>query len=512
MTFKEYQNSNGEFVIYVGQPDLELLDKLSLGDGDIWHSSFDQGYKNAFQDIVYQTVVFFWFINDFDDLDECVSWRINPNHFAIRKTVWEQLGGFDSDYQNKQLQALDFGFNALRNSGAIPYYVKGLFTTIDIESINISTKDRYIFYRKNFKIEHSIFMLYRKGFWKLSEWGGLLYAKKNYKKRTSLPYVESRELKDISGNPTVSYIIPTMMRQNFTVQLLQDLLHQEHQPSQVIVVDATPFAVRDESLYNPNNFPFEVQFVWQTTKGSCRARNQAIDLCKGDYIIFGDDDLRLPPNFIKNHIRLLQTYDADACNGLDVRADHQEQTLVDLYDKLKAYNNLQKKVGAALTFNNANTCVKRTCVNQIIGNDVNYDGGYGEDSDFGLSLLKIGVTILQNPYSANLHLKPALGGYRFWGSQAKIMGKRRKAQPWELDVPVKHIRPVPSPTIMYQIHKHYTSQQLTEYKYKYFAQFLFKGNIWEIPFKFLKMPYRLLQFQKSVFYAEKLMALGKRTY
>lgn len=511
LDFKEYSNNSGEIMLYVGNPNLEKLEELSLSFGDIWHSSFEQGYKNAFQEIVYQTVVFFWFINDFDNLNECVSWRLNSNHFAIRKSVWEQLGGFDIDYKNNQLQALDFAYNALRNQGAIPLYVKDLYKITEQDKITISTKERYIFYRKNFKIDHSIFMIYRKGFWKIREWNAFFYAKKHFQKRTHLPVVPPRKLHNSIGKPTISYIIPTMMRQDFTLKLLEDLKNQTYQPTQVIVVDATAEATRNELLYNPSNYPFEVQFHWQTTKGSCRARNEAINLCTGDYIVFGDDDIRIGSNFLENHIRLLQTYNAGACNGLDIRADNQQQDLTDLDKKLKKYESKRWVVGASQSYSNANSCVKREYVTRLVGNDINYDGGYGEDSDFGLSLNKIGVTVLQNPFSANLHLKPAVGGYRFWGSQAKILGKKRKAQPWELDIPVKKIRPVPSPTIMYQIHKQFTAQQLIEYKHKYFLMYLLKGNKWELPLKIIKLPYRLLQFQRSVFYAKKLMLLGKRT-
>lgn len=509
--FKEYKNVNGEIILYVGNPNLEKLEELSLSYGDIWHSSFEQGYKNAFPDIVYQTIVFFWYVNDYDNLDESVSWRLNPNHFAIRKSVWEQLGGFDNEYKNKQLQAFDFAYNALRNSGAVTLYVKGLYLIYENEKIEISTKERYVFYRKNFKIDHSFFMLYRKGFWKFSEWNALLYAKKNFKKRENLSIVIPRKLNEIIGKPTVSYIIPTMLRQNFTLKLLEDLKNQSYQPTQVIVVDATPFDSRDENLYTPKNYPFEVQFHWQTTKGSCRARNEAINLCTGDYIVFGDDDIRIQPNFIENHIKLLQTYNAGACNGLDIRADNQQQNLEDLNQKLEAIDSNRWFAGISHSFSNANSCVKRSHVTTLVGNDINYDGGYGEDSDFGISLTKIGVPVLNNPFSANLHLKPPVGGYRFWGSQAKVMGKKRKAQPWELGVPVKNIRPVPSPTIMYQIHKQFTKQQFIEYKHKYFSMYLFKGNKWEIPLKIIKFPYRLLQFNKSVFYAKKLIQLGKRT-
>lgn len=64
--------------------------------------------------MVYQTFVFFWFINDFDNLDECISWRLNPNHFAVRKSVWDLLGGFDNDFESIQLAAFDFAYNAVR--------------------------------------------------------------------------------------------------------------------------------------------------------------------------------------------------------------------------------------------------------------------------------------------------------------------------------------------------------------------------------------------------------------
>lgn len=507
----EFKTKNGKIILYAGNPDFIKLETLSLGAGDMWHSSFEQGYKNSFQELVYQTAVFFWYLNDYDNLDECVSWRLNPNAFAVRKSVWETLNGFDADYKNPQMQALDFGYNALRNSGAVSLYVNGLFSNHEKEEINITAKDRYIFFRKNFKIDHSLFMLYRKGLWKVGEWKAFLYARNNFKQRIKSAVIPPRILKGIQGKPTVSYIIPTMLRQNFTLNLLADLKNQTYQVSQVIVVDATPLESRDESLYNPNNYPFEVVFKRQTTKGSCRARNEAINLCTGDYIVFGDDDIRIPPDFIENHIRLLQTYNVGACNGLDIRADHQKQNLEDLNQKLETLGKDRWKVGATQTFSNANSCVKREYVNQLVGNDINFDGGYGEDSDFGMSLSKIGVTVLFNPFSPNLHLKPPMGGYRFWGNQANIIGKKRKTQPWELDTPVKWIKPVPSPTIMYGIIKHFTENQLIEYQYKYFFLILFKGNKWELPMKLLKLPYKLIQFKRSVFYAKKLMALGKRT-
>lgn len=509
--FKTYTTLQEESIYYVGEPDLKQLENLAKGEGDIWHSSLDQGYKNLFPEIVYQTAVFFWYARDFNNLDSTISWRLNPTQFAIRKKVWDQLTHWDDDFNGADIKALDYAYNALRNYGAIPLYVKGLFCGIEQESPRISIEDRYLFYIKNFNPPHSYYMLLRKGIYKMKEWRALLWASNNYKQRELIAPLQPRVLNPIKGAPTISYIIPTMLRQDFTLQLLDDLVNQTYKPNQVIVVDATAIDQRDEQLYNSKNYPFEVIFKWQTTKGSCRARNEAIDLTTGEYIVFGDDDIRIPPDFLENHIRLLQTYNAGACNGLDIRADHQKQNLEDLNIKLAEMGTQRWKVGATQNFSNANSCVKKECVDAIVGNDINYDGGYGEDSDFGISLTKMGVAVLFNPFAVNLHLKPPIGGYRFWGEQAKFLGKKRKAQPWELETPVKIIIPVPSPTIMYQLYKQFDKEQRKEYKIKYFLKYLTGGNKFLILLRLIKFPYRLLQYNKSVFYAKQLIKLGVRT-
>jgi len=510
MILKEYKTNSGEIIVYNGNPNFDKLDELSKGPGDIWHSSFEQGYKNVFPELVYQTAVFFWYLNDFDNLNECVSWRINPNAFAVRKSVWELTNGFDADFENSQMQALDFGFRLNRFLGGVTLYVRDLFPTAVIEKVIVSQKDRHLFFRKNYKTSHAIYMIYRMGLWKISEWKKLLYVTQKFQKRINDVTIPQRKLNDIMGNPKVSYIIPTMFRQEYTLQLLEDLAVQNYIPSQVVVVDATPESERMESLYYAKNYPFELIIKWQETKGSCRARNEAIAFCTGDYIVFGDDDIRIPSDFIENHLRFLQTYNAGSCNGLDIRADHHNQDLNDLKEKLAKLGCEKFLVGNAQSFSNANSCVKKEYVDKLVGNDINFDGGYGEDSDFGMSLTKIGVTVLHNPFAVNLHLKPPSGGYRYWGSQTKVMGKKRKIQPWEMDTPVKWVRPIPSPTIMYGIIKHFTPQQLLEYKYKHFSYYLFDGPKLTFLYRLLRLPYKNIQFKKSVFYAKKLMNLGTR--
>ena len=149
----------------------------------------------------------------------------------------------------------------MKNSGGLPLYVKGLFTDDTISIQKISSYDRHVFFRKNFKLEHAVYMNFREGFWKVNEWVNLLKARK-FSFRNQYALIPPRLLEAIQGHPTVSYIIPTMLRQDFTLTLLEDLKKQTYLPTQVVVVDATPEDKRDESLYEiaqvPENFSVRI--------------------------------------------------------------------------------------------------------------------------------------------------------------------------------------------------------------------------------------------------------------
>ncbi len=505
LELKEYRTAKGEVLLYCGEPDMTRLEELSLSEGDLWHSGLQQGLRNAFSEVIYQSSVQFWYIKDFENLATCISWRCNPEAFVVRKSVWEQYGGFDDEYQNPLVAAFDFSYRLLRYLGGIPKHVDDLFPAVSYKNAAISTFDRYQFFKKNFKTSHSIFMLFRCGVWNPKELFAFWRTRK-YQIRSIKEGIPARTLAAVDSYPTVSYIIPTMMRQDFTRNLLDDLSKQTVLPTEVIVIDATPNLDVD-AAYPSEKYPFKLVAKAQQSKGSCRARNEAIELCTGEYIIFGDDDIRIPSTFVEAHLRFLKTYGAYACNGLDIRADHQQQDLTDLAQKLTKYEReFGKRAGATSCFSNANSCVLRSVVNQLGGNDVNFDGGYGEDSDFGFSITKLGISVLHNPFAVNLHLKPPQGGYRYWGLQAKKSGKARKTQPWELGKPVGRIKPVPSPTIMYGIVKQFSKVELREYKIKYMVHYLISGNKATLPFRILNLPYKFLQFKESLFYAKQLAA------
>jgi len=510
MILKEYMTKSGEVLLYNGDPRFLLLDSLSEGPGDLWHSSLDQGFQNCFPELIYQTAVFWWFLNDFENLECSINWRINPNSFVVRKRVWEIFEGFPSGYDNDVTAALDLGFRLLRYGGGVPLYIKDLFEAQN-NDIKISAEDRYVFFMKNFKPRHSRYMLVKAGLNNPTrEWKAFKAAKLKKPKFNNFPVIPPRTLEHLHGKPTVSVIIPTMYRQKYTLQLLHDYQEQDYLVKEVIVIDATPEEERDTEVYKKANFSFKLVVKWQQSNGSCKARNEAINLCTGDFIIFADDDTRIPPNFVGNHLRFLKTYKAAACNGLDIQAKNHNHGLTELFQALDSLGNKRWKAGASQNFSNANSCVRKKWVDTLIGNDINFDGGYGEDSDFGYRILKEGGIVLSNPYSVNLHLKPPSGGYRHWHIQSSILGKRRKKQAWEHDYPVKFIKPAPSPTVLYGIVKHFWPIQVKEYRSKYFFIYLFNKPKKSFLLRLLKLPWKYIQFNRSLFYAKNLVKQGER--
>ncbi len=93
----------------------------------------------------------------------------------------------------------------------------------------------------------------------------------------------------VSENPLVSIVIPTLNRYEYLKDVLEDLEKQEYQNFEVIIVDqSNPF---QKDFYNV--FNLDIQLVQQTERALWLARNHAIEISKGEYILLFDDDSRV---------------------------------------------------------------------------------------------------------------------------------------------------------------------------------------------------------------------------
>jgi len=91
--------------------------------------------------------------------------------------------------------------------------------------------------------------------------------------------------------PTVSVIITTFNRRSFVREAIESVLKQEFHDYEIIVVDDGSADGTRDSLDKYNS----IDYRYQKNQGISRARNQGIELAKGEFITFLDsDDLWLP--------------------------------------------------------------------------------------------------------------------------------------------------------------------------------------------------------------------------
>lgn len=508
-------------LLVAGEADEGLLETHTSGPGDLWHSGLQRGFANALSELIYWAPEW-WYLNNGPTDAVSVTWRADPEAFAIRPEVWERLGGFDKAYESAEMQVLDLAFRMIQHGG-VPLHVPGLYPAQPTRKVEIPRSDIHLFFARNFKQDYGRYLCIRESLRTLSPWREWSLMRKARERARAIPAPVSRPipirpLVPAPADARVSVVIPTMRRQDYTRQYVEDLARQTLVPHEVIIVDATPEAGRKPGIYENFDPPVNVRVFWQTSLGSCRARNEGMRAATGDYILFGDDDIRVLPDYVENHVRFLETYHCAVTNGHDIRAAHHTDGLDKLRERLEKSLRGEVKAGLDFKFNNADTCVRREWIERCVGNDINFDGGYGEDKEFGLRITRTGGVVMFNPMSANLHLKPPAGGFRWWGSFVKQ--KKRKRAPWELNRRVGWIRPKPVPTTLYGIIKHTTPEQFREWTIQrvtrsWWPQYLRSREttnrrlLMLIP-RMLATPVLLLRLWISYGFARDLLRLGPR--
>lgn len=111
---------------------------------------------------------------------------------------------------------------------------------------------------------------------------------------------------------SVSVIIPTLNRPRFLEAALRSVLQQTCPIAQIIVVDDAsdaPEALSALAALSP-----EIEIVRRPTQGGpAAARNSGLELARGEFLLFLDDDDLIHPKFVEDGLAVLHSRpDADA--------------------------------------------------------------------------------------------------------------------------------------------------------------------------------------------------------
>ena len=293
----------------------------------------------------------------------------------------------------------------------------------------------------------------------------------------SLDSIVVQSSKEVVNEATVDVIIPTIGRKSYLYDVLKDLALQTHLPKQVIIVEQNPMKGSESELdYLKNeNWPFKIKHTFTHQAGACNARNLALSKVDSEWVFLNDDDNRFEANLIKKTIENIIKY-GEKCITTSYIQPH---------EKSQHFSVHQTGI-----FGSGNSFVKTELLRKV-SFDKALEFGYGEDTDFGLQLRKIGVDVIYFPDLNIVHLKAPMGGFR---TQPVLQ--------WHTEA----IQPKPSPTIMYVKQKYDTKEQILGYKTVLFLKF-YKLQNSRNPFVYLIKIKR--QWDKSVFWANQLRKINE---
>lgn len=356
---------------------------------------------------------------------------------------------------------------------------------IDIwQPTDIPSQDEYRFLRKNF---HPVWVVYTLvlrilslhnpirefwGYWKSRD------AKRENYAAQAIAYEEydTFDIPLLQSAPLVSVIIPTLNRYPYLKDVFRDLEKQTYTNFEVIVVDQTdPF---DESVYEGWNL--NLRYWYQEEKALWRARNEAIQAAKGEYILLYDDDSLVDTDWIEQHLKTLDFFNADLSSGVSI------STVGAKVPAHYAYFRWSDQLDTG------NVLLKKQIFREIGLFDRTFEGQRMGDGEFGLRSYLAGFRNVSNPRAKRVHLKVGSGGLRQMGS-------------WDAFRPKSFWAPRPVPSVLYFYRKYYGKKatlltlmknvppSLTPYSFKQSNILLLVGSLFSI----LLLPLVALQVYKS---------------
>ncbi len=232
----------------------------------------------------------------------------------------------------------------------------------------------------------------------------------------------------LQAKPLVTVIIPTLNRYSYLENVLRDFENQDYRNLEIIVVDQS-------DNYQPEfykNFNLRIDVIYQQEKALWLARNNAVKKSKGDYIALSEDDVRIPPDWISNHIKCIDFFNVDISAGVFFPSGSR-------IPAEKSYFRWAEQ------FATGNALLKKSVFNKTGLFDRQFEKQRMGDGEFGLRAYLSGFRSISNPYAWCEDLKAASGGLREAGA-------------WDAFRPKHFWSPRPLPSVLYFYRKYFGQQ------------------------------------------------------
>ncbi|MFA7379812.1 MAG: glycosyltransferase family A protein [Bacteroidia bacterium] len=228
----------------------------------------------------------------------------------------------------------------------------------------------------------------------IKEFKAFKVAKKN--PLPPYPNSENTTSESVSQVPhKVSVIIPTRNRSNYLLQVLQNINAQTYRLIEVLIIDQSDiFSLVDSSVYF-----FPLQHIKDDNRGQSSARNKGIELAKGEYLLFVDDDMLVNENWVEGHLKAFQDTDTHVSCG----HYYEEETNSDAHSS--GY-----RIASQIPGNNF---MVRSDFFTFTGKfKTTYDGFPFEDNELFFRAIAANRKMILNRKAAARHLQASQGGMR----------------------------------------------------------------------------------------------------
>ena len=404
------------------------------------------------------------------------STAVFPDWEALPKNIQEKIK-LNTAYSSVAISKIDAAYQIIQK-GFI-----GNVKTINFET-QIPIEDEYRFIRTYFNKlwVYYIFILRLVTFHNPFKEFNAFFKTRNVSQvnvfKEYVKYTECYSFKSklLQQQPKISVIIPTLNRYKYLKDVLLDLEKQDYANFEVIVVDQSePFQI---SFYDA--FKLNLKVIHQKEKALWKARNTAIKTSTADYLLLFDDDSRVSVEWISNHLKCLDFFNAEISSGTSISVVGAK--VPDSYAYFKMSDQLDT----------GNVLIKRTVFETIGLFDRQFEKQRMGDGEFGLRAYLAGYLNISNPTSERLHLKVQSGGLRQMGS-------------WDGMRPTNWFSPRPIPSVVYLFRTYFGNKltffallktvppSLIPYKYKNQPKMMLLGYMLSL----ILLPLVLFQVYKS---------------
>ncbi len=284
--------------------------------------------------------------------------------------------------------------------------------------------------------------------------------------------------------PLVAIIIPTLNRYTYLKNVLQDLEKQTYKNVEVIIVDQSD----DFNVSFYEKYQLNIQLVRQKEQKLWTARNKAITATTAEYLLFFDDDSRVHSNWVAEHLKCIDYFDADISAGVSMSVAGGK--VPENYSYFRW----------ADQFDSGNALVKREVFEKIGLFDEQFNGMRMGDGEFGIRAYLHGLRSISNHKAQRIHLKAESGGLR------DISG-------WDSFRPKKMFEPKPVPSVIFLYYKYFPATLAryailkgmllsnVSYKYKGSSKMLSLSILLSV----IKAPLLYIQFRLSKKVAKRML-------